>query len=515
MQRAHDTKSTEVEKENLCDSEPSNALQALEGATSPLEAFSCLAQWSEEAANLQLAADVVEQQLFEGGLELLRLMLQENLASRQQCGATAIVEQHEDGDETLLSHRRDHKRRYESMFGTIELQRTGFGARGVESIHPLDETLNLPKRRYSHLLQKRAARLCGRGPFSEALEEVKETTAANVPKRQAQEIVIEASQDFDAFYQERRQSLPPPEETGEILVTGVDCKGVARRRTSEEMEERRGKRLGKGDKKSKKKMATVASVHTTQSFVRTPEQVVSRLMDKEPQEVEQKRPEAEHRRLWASLHKSKDEMFEEVVQELEQRDPLHEKRAVCVMDGERALKIRAVEYLQEAFPDLLLILDIIHVSEYLWKAVYVFLEEGSREAHNWVRERLLAILEGKVSHVVAGMRGMATKRGLSDKEREPVDGACNYFLKNKERMQYHEYLAAGLPIGSGCVEGACGHLVKDRMERTGASWDVDGDVAESVLKIRAIDKSGDFEEYWDFHLSQEKAYNYDRVWEAA
>ena len=514
MQRAHDTKSLESEKDISHDSNPLDALEALCGATSPKEAFSRLSRWAEDAATLQTSADFVEQQLFSGGFELLRLMLQHHLTLRTEAELPlALILNNEDGTQTRLAHRREHKRQYESIFGTIEINRIGFGVCGVKSIHPIDKELNLPKCRYSHLLQKRAATLSGRGPFSEAVEDLKQTTAANFPKRQIQESVVENAQDFEAFYQERRESIPPPEKTGPILVAGLDCKGVPKRRSSEQKQEQRGKRLTKGQKKSKKKMATVASVHTTQPFVRTPEQVISRLMDKEPSKLEQKRPKAEHRRLWASLHKSKNELFGEVSQELEQRDPERKKVVVCVMDGEKALKIRAVEYLKTAFPGLIMILDIIHVAVYLWKAVYAFFEEGIREAHDWVRMRLLSILEGKVSRVVAGMRSAATKRKLSDKKRKPVDAACNYFLNNKERMHYHKYLSAGLPIGSGCVEGACGHLVKDRMERTGASWDVDGNVAEAVLKMRAIDKSGDFEEYWNFHLSQEKNYNYGRAWQ--
>ena len=107
---------------------------------------------------------------------------------------------------------------------------------------------------------------------------------------------------------------------------------------------------------------------------------------------------------------------------------------------------------------------------------------------------------------------MAKEAGLEEQGMKPVSAAYSYFSNNLERMEYNKYLKQGLPIGSGCVEGACGHLVKDRMERTGASWNVDGDVAEAVLKIRAIDKSGDFEDYWKFHLTQEKDYNYDRAW---
>ena len=128
----------------------------------------------------------------------------------------------------------------------------------------------------------------------------------------------------------------------------------------------------------------------------------------------------------------------------------------------------------------------------------------------WVRQRLLKILHGEVSSVAAGIRQSATKNKLTGKKRKAVDKACNYFLRNKDRMRYDEYLALGLPIASGDVEGACGHLVKDRMERTGAIWWPEG--AEPVLKLRAIEKSGDFDDYWQYHLEQEQRRNYPARW---
>jgi len=150
------------------------------------------------------------------------------------------------------------------------------------------------------------------------------------------------------------------------------------------------------------------------------------------------------------------------------------------------------------------------VLEYLWSAAYSFHQEGSEEARLWVRTRLLRILKGEVSSVVSGIRQSASKKDLNGAKRKAVDKACNYMLRNKQRMRYNVYLAKGLPIASGNVEGACGHLVKDRMELTGASWNLEG--AEPVLKLRAIAKSGDLDEYWTFHVKKEHSRNYPEKW---
>lgn len=164
-------------------------------------------------------------------------------------------------------------------------------------------------------------------------------------------------------------------------------------------------------------------------------------------------------------------------------------------------------------PGIVLILDLLHALEYLWKAAYAFHAEGSGEATEWVRKRALMILKGEVSQVVKGMRGSATKRHLTGAKRKAVDSAAGYLYRNRDRMHYDIYLALGLPIASGAVEGACKNLVKDRMERSGMRWQIPG--AEAVLKLRATKLSGDMDEYWRFHIRKEQERLYGRrTWRA-
>ena len=90
--------------------------------------------------------------------------------------------------------------------------------------------------------------------------------------------------------------------------------------------------------------------------------------------------------------------------------------------------------------------------------------------------------------------------------RSPADDCANYLLKYGPYLRYDQYLAAGLPIASGVIEGACRHLVKDRMDLTGARWGLKG--AEAVLKLRSLRASSDFDEYWQFHLQMELERNH-------
>ena len=116
---------------------------------------------------------------------------------------------------------------------------------------------------------------------------------------------------------------------------------------------------------------------------------------------------------------------------------------------------------------------------------------------------MLDILRGQSSTVAAGMRRSATLRQLSASARQPLDQCADYLLKYRAYLRYDQYLAAGRPIATGVIEGACRYLVKDRLELTGARWRLSG--AEAVLRLRSLRASGDFDEYWDYHLAQEFA----------
>jgi len=152
----------------------------------------------------------------------------------------------------------------------------------------------------------------------------------------------------------------------------------------------------------------------------------------------------------------------------------------------------------------------MHALEKLWKAAYVFHAEGSLEADLWVLDRTLRVLSGDVGQVVKGIRQSITKRGFSGANRLTLEGVADYLYRNRTRMRYDEYLAKGWPIASGPVEGACKHLIKDRMERSGMRWTEQ--MAEAIVQLRAIYLSGDFDQYWQFHIDQDQKRLYPASW---
>src|SRR5208337_662640 len=272
-------------------------------------------------------------------------------------------------------------------------------------------------------------------------------------------------------------------KSGPLLVASVDGKGVPMVKPAPEA---RKVRLGRGEKRNKKRMSTVGAVFTQEPNVRTPQAVVESLFAESPGlHKPQRYHRPEQKRVWASLLSGKDAFIAQVQAEMQRRDPRHRKTWIVVTDGERALQRKVAAILQS----IVLVLDLLHVLEKLWAVSYVFHPEGSPEAREFVRERILRILQGEVSQVVKGLRQMATKRNLKGQRRGTVLGVAAYYYRNRSRMRYDFYLQNGYPIASGSVEGACKNLVKDRMERSGMRWTPP--MAEAVLRLRAVYLSDD------------------------
>jgi hypothetical protein len=455
-----------------------------------------LENWLLSPEAMALSLSEVEREQENRAREAHRLLLQAHIQARGQgdCGEAIEVQGKEGAGPRLYTHRREQVRHLQTVFGEVEVARTGYSSPEALSIHPLDAELQVPRRSHSYELQRREVKAAVQGPFDEVVERVEEATGVTIPKRSAEQIVKEAAEDFDAFYAQRQ--AVDPQRSGPIVVAAVDGKGIPMVKPETAL---RVVRRGKGKKANKKRMATVAAVFTQEPRVRTPEEVVESLFRTGPRpEREKPVPRPQDKRVWASVKKSKAEVLADVAAEVGRRDPQGTKKRVAVTDGERALQLGV----QSALKGVLLILDLLHVMQYLWKAAYVFHKEGSPEAQEWVKERALRILKGDVSQVVKGLRQMVTKRALKGSKRKTLLGVAGYFYRNRSRMRYHEYLVQGLPIASGAVEGACKNLIKDRMERSGMRWTIE--MAEAMVKLRATYLSDDLEPYWTYHVAQDQ-----------
>ena len=190
----------------------------------------------------------------------------------------------------------------------------------------------------------------------------------------------------------------------------------------------------------------------------------------------------------------------------QRRDPAHQAEWVVLVDGDLT-QIDDIEQAARALgADVVIIVDSMHVLEYLWKAAKAWLPPDGPKRAQWVSDKTSQLLQGEVKSVVRNLRRGATAKRMRSKQREPIDECATYLTNHAAYLNYPLYLAKGYPIATGVIEGACRHLVKDRMEITGARWGLEG--AEAVLKLRALVINGDFEAYWDFHEHQEYQRNH-------
>jgi hypothetical protein len=464
------------------------------------EEFERMVGFMESCEAMSMTESELEREMEKRCRELMRKFMQEHIDSRGpgKCEKTVVGA---DGVERGCV--RIQKRDIETIFGTVEEKRAGYGHPGAESLHPLDAELNLPRERYSLELRHRAAMEAARSSFDQTLETIRKTTGSHIEKRQVEELTIRAAQDFDSFYQKRHQKAAPDKDCGPILVISADGKGVvmlpedlreATRKAAEATRHKMDTRLSKGEKKNAKRMATVAAVYTIMPYVRSPEDLIA---GARPQPADSKRPRPEQKRVWASLEKKPEEVIAEAFREAHFRDPSREKTWVALVDGNKE-QIRILRRIaKEKQINLTIIVDLVHVIEYLWKAARAFHPEPGPDLESWVKHRLVKILRGKAGLMAGGMRRSATVRCLSDEARKPVEKCATYLLNHAPYMHYDRYLAQGFPVATGVIEGACRHLVKDRLEVTGARWSLSG--AEAVLRLRALWSSQDFEEYWTFH----------------
>ena len=396
-----------------------------------------------------------------------------------------------------------HCRRYRSIFGDITIERTVYGTREGQKIAfvPLDERLGLPESDYSFVLQDWAQAFGTEHPFAKVQQVLQRIFKVTVPVDSLERMSRQMATPVATFRQLR--PAPPPQEEGSILVVTADNKGIPMRRPAEAPPA--GARRKKGEKANKKQMATVGCVYTVQPKPRTPDQVTAALFrERPPAHGEQDNdPQAQHKRIcsWLSNdeHRGQDQVFAWIAQEVEARWPVTEAPMVCLMDGQVSLWNDQAAHLPSG--PKVEILDLLHVSSRVWDAAHLFHREGSDEAVAFARERILRILQGTVGHVIGGLRQMATKQGLRGGKLRRLEQICTYFKNNQSRMRYHEYLAAGYPIATGVIEGACRYVIKDRMERAGMRWTVAG--AQAMLDLRTTYINDQWEQYQNWRIERE------------
>jgi hypothetical protein len=393
-----------------------------------------------------------------------------------------------------------------TVFGEVQVRRLAYRTPGQANLHPADGLLNLPTEKHSHGMRRLAASEATRGSFDGAVEAIARVTGQELGKRQVEHLTSRAAVDFDAFYAGRR---PPAGDAGDVLVLSCDGKGVVMRpdalrpataaaaaRTAPKL----ATRLSKGEKRNRKRLAEVGAVYDTTPAPRTLADILPATDAERANAVPG--PAAKNKWLVASIVEDAASVVADIFAEAQRRDPEQRRPWVALVDGNnhQIARIEA-EALAHKMP-VTIVLDFIHVIEYLWKAAWCFHAEGDPAADPWVRRHASAVLAGGATRVAGAIRRQATTQRLDPGRRAGADICATYLTNKRAFLDYPTALQRGWPIATGVIEGACRHLVKDRMDLTGARWGLDG--AEAVLKLRALRSNGDWGEYWRYHLAQER-----------
>jgi hypothetical protein len=389
---------------------------------------------------------------------------------------------------------------YFSVFGKLSFARQYFYAAGIGGLCPLDAEVSLPKRCYSDLLRDWMTYDATDGAYRETTTTLQRILGLDLSVYSLERVVSDDACDVVAFY-DQLPSQAAPVPLGTILVAQADGKGVPMVQppvTTTPV------RLGKGQKRTKKKEAIVTALYTIAPFVRTPQQVLAALMHEERPADTPQRPGPVQKELRATLD-GKAVAICRLAERARLRDGPHLQERVALTDGAESLQ----QQMQIQLPDYRLVLDIIHATEYLWDSATVLLGESSPERSPWVRRHLEGILTGQTAAVIQTLTEEAEQPERTTTQVAALRKTIGYYQRNLPYMQYDVYLARGWPIGTGVVEGACGHVVKDRMEQAGMRWSRVG--AQAMLDLRAVRLSGDWDAYWQFHRQHEHERLYGKV----
>jgi len=472
--------------------------------------FTALAAELAGPAAAGLTACELEGLLDERGREVIRQLLQDHYdlrASReeQQAREDRAPATGADGI-TRTRLETGHGRLLATLFGTVRVTRCAWRKPGTGNWCPADAALSLPAGRHSHSLAKLAALEAARGSFGAAHAAIARRCGNVIGKRQLEQAVTGAAADIPAFYAAR---VPEPCTPETLLVLSADCKGIvmrpgALRAATAKAAARLGKmrtRLTAGEKPNRKRMAALVAVYDAGPARRRPHDVIAPPGGRHGARRPRPGPKARAKWLAGSVRNDPAEVIAAAFGEAEARDPGHLRTWVVLVDGaEHQLDLIRAEAGRRG-AEIHIVIDLIHVLEYIWKAAWCLHPAGDPAAEDWVAVKALAVLAGDSARVAAEITAEAHAAGLAAAQRYGTEACVRYLTGKNEYLRYDRALAAGWPVATGVIEGACRHLIGDRLDITGARWGLDG--AEAVLTLRAVISNGDFDDYWRFHLARE------------
>lgn len=452
----------------------------------------------------------VEQFIAGTGREVLRQALQDHLDARaaeeqrlpEVTGADQVPRRRaEPGHTRLLS----------TTLGQVEVTRIAYRKPGVSNLHPADARLALPEGRYSFPLQEAVIHETVTGALRQARDGLDRILGARVGTRQLMQITTGAAQDVRDFYPQHSVPAPAARPSGEagprdLLVLSIDATGInmidsGLRETPPGRDhgpQPPSAQLSCRERTGRTRMAVVTAVYDAAPAVRGPADI----MPTGAIERAGRRPgpKAVNREVDASIIDSTAPMTTRLFDRAQQRDPQHLRRWIVLVDGNNHQIDRINAEAHAHGVRINLILDFVHVLEYLWKAAEdLHPTQPGRAA--FIARTARDLLEHHPARVIADLTSQHEALAQAGTPASGLKRCIDYLTAKQPYLIYRIALAMGWPIATGVIEGTCRYLVKDRLAITGARWSLPG--AEAVLLLRAVITNGDFPTYWKFHLEKE------------
>ena len=404
---------------------------------------------------------------------------------------------------------------YRSVFGKISLKKSRyFRENDSTGVSPLDEVAGFPERMYSYVLDEWLGAGSAETNYPQACELLERILGQPFKAMAPQRVTASLAGQVGAYYEEEKPWAALPEE-GAVLCAGFDGKGIPMvQRERGGVADAPAVRLGKGQRKGVKKEATLSVSFSIERKARTPQEVVDALF-KTPaskgQEPLQRSVWSKNKHMRAFLSERQKAIEygfdnpEVSGQALLRRDATASKPIVILTDGDWKL-IDDIEatMLNKGVQKRVIarILDIIHLLEYIWKVANAVWGEKHPEREKWVKRQLLLLLESQTEQVISHWQDLSENEERSQSQKETIERSVTYLSNHREMVDYKAYLQQGLPISTGIVESACGHLVKTRMEQNGMRWSHQG--AQAVLDTRATYKNGDWDDFMEYFIVKEQ-----------
>ena len=416
--------------------------------------------------------------------------------------------------------RRSITRSLLTVFGKVTVPRMGWRDHRSLTFFPTDATLNLPAEQYSFTVRRFVAEHVAEQSVETAQRFLGQQGIV-VPKRQAEELTVRMARDFERFYQWQQAGSNDDAVDDCALVLSCDATGIRmiptalRDATRKEADHQRTARPLGDPMESRKerthdhRMAVVTAVWDQPLKVRTAAQIIDNLrpaaerrLDREASRL----PPPRNKVVGANITDDQATAIRWMFDEAHRRDPEHRRDWVVLIDGSTSQCEQIEAEARRRGVRIRIVTDLLHVMSYVWKAANALHGTKTRKAEQWARKYVGRLLSAPVVDVVAGMRQSATLLEADEHAVAAVEKCAGYLLERSQHLDYAKALAIGLPIPTGVIEGACRHLVKDRMAITGARWDLP--MAEAVLRLRALQDNDHWEPYLRFHLQRESLRNH-------